>query len=310
MKIIFFGTPEFAIPSLNALLENGYEISAVVTVPDKEKGRGLKPEPSPVKKFALSKNLKVLQPEKLKDENFFHQLKEINPDLGIVVAYRILPKEVYTLPKFGTFNLHASLLPKYRGAAPIQWALINGEKVTGVTTFFLQEKVDTGNIILQREVLIDDEDNFQTLHDKLAQIGAELVIETVKLIENGSYNLKVQDDSKATRAPKITKEICLINWHQRAQQIHNLVRGLSPIPAAFTYLGNKLIKIYKTKLTNENSDAEAGVIEVRIDEILVNTSDYKISILELQPESRKRMSAKEFLLGYKNLIDQYKKFSI
>lgn len=309
MKVIFFGTPEFAIPSLKILYDNGYEISAVVTVPDKEKGRGLKPEPSPVKKFALSLGLKVLEPVNLKDENFINQLKEINPDLGVVVAYRILPREVYSLPKYGTFNLHASLLPKYRGAAPIQWAIINGEKVTGVTTFFLQDKVDTGNIILQREVQIDDEDNFQTLHDKLSQIGSDLVLETVKLIETGNYELKSQDDSLATLAPKITKEICQINWNQSAIKIHNLIRGLSPVPGAFTKLGDKMIKIFRSKLSDENSENDPGLIEIKEDEILVNTADKKLSILELQPESRKKMSAKEFLLGYKNLINQFVKFS-
>jgi methionyl-tRNA formyltransferase len=309
MKVIFFGTPEFAIPSLKILYDNGYEISAVVTVPDKEKGRGLKPEPSPVKKFALSLGLKVLEPVNLKDENFINQLKEINPDLGVVVAYRILPREVYSLPKYGTFNLHASLLPKYRGAAPIQWAIINGEKVTGVTTFFLHDKVDTGNIILQREVQIDDEDNFQTLHDKLSQIGSDLVLETVKLIETGNYELKSQDDSLATLAPKITKEICQINWDQSAIKIHNLIRGLSPVPGAFTKLGDKMIKIFRSKLIDENSENDPGLIEIKEDEILVNTADKKLSILELQPESRKKMSAKEFLLGYKNLINQFVKFS-
>jgi len=309
MKVIFFGTPEFAIPSLKILYDNGYEISAVVTVPDKEKGRGLKPEPSPVKKFALSLGLKVLEPVNFKDENFINQLKEINPDLGVVVAYRILPREVYSLPKYGTFNLHASLLPKYRGAAPIQWAIINGEKVTGVTTFFLQDKVDTGNIILQREVPIDDEDNFQTLHDKLSQIGSDLVLETVKLIETGNYELKTQDDSLATLAPKITKEICQINWNQSAIKIHNLIRGLSPVPGAFTKLGDKMIKIFRSKLSDENSENDPGLIEIKEDEILVNTADKKLSILELQPESRKKMSAKEFLLGYKNLINQFVKFS-
>ena len=309
MKIIFFGTPEFAIPSLKILYDNSYEILSVITVPDKEKGRGLKSEPSPIKKFAQSLGLKIFEPINLKDENFINQLQELKPDLGIVVAYRILPREVYTIPKLGTFNLHASLLPKYRGAAPIQWALINGEKVTGVTTFFLQDKVDTGNIILQREVPIYDEDNFQTLHDRLSQIGSELVLETVKLIETGKYELIPQDESQATLAPKITKEICQINWNQQAIKIHNLIRGLSPVPAAFTKLGDKIIKIFKSKLSEENSNDEPGLIEIKDDAVLVNTLDKKIFILELQPESRKRMSAKEFLLGYKNLIYQYVKFS-
>jgi methionyl-tRNA formyltransferase len=308
MRIIFFGTPEFAIPSLNILLENKYEIVGVVTVPDKEKGRGLKLESSPVKRFALEHGLKVLQPEKLRDESFQGQLKELKPELGVVVAYRILPVEVYTIPEFGTFNLHASLLPKYRGAAPIQWALINGEKITGVTTFFLQEKVDTGNIILQREVEIDDEDNFQTLHDKLAEVGAQLVLETVRRIESRDINLIPQNESEATLAPKITKEICRINWNQSAEKIHNLVRGLSPSPAAFTILGNKLIKIYKTKILDEKSDKSPGEIMIEDERILVNTKDKLIEILELQPESRKKMNAKEFLLGYRNFLTEFSSF--
>lgn len=308
MKIIFFGTPDFAIPSLKILIENNYDIVAVVTVPDKAKGRGLKLEPSPIKKFALENNLRVLQPEKLKDQDFQNELRDLNPELGIVVAYRILPVEVFTIPKYGTFNLHASLLPKYRGAAPIQWALINGEKITGVTTFFLQEKVDTGNIILQREVLIDEEDNFQTLHDKLAKVGAELVLETVKRIEEKNYQVQPQNDLEATLAPKITKELCRINWNQKAYNIHNLVRGLSPIPGAFTLLGNKIFKIYRTKVLDKDASQQPGKIIIEDDSLLVNTNDKLISILEIQPESKKRMSSKEFLLGYRGLIEKHSQF--
>lgn len=308
MKIIFFGTPDFAIPSLKILIENNYDIVAVVTVPDKAKGRGLKLEPSPIKKFALENNLKVLQPEKLKDQDFQNELRDLNPELGIVVAYRILPVEVFTIPKYGTFNLHASLLPKYRGAAPIQWALINGEKITGVTTFFLQEKVDTGNIILQREVLIDEEDNFQTLHDKLAKVGAELVLETVKRIEEKNYQVQPQNNLEATLAPKITKELCRINWNQKAYNIHNLVRGLSPIPGAFTLLGNKIFKIYRTKVLDKDASQQPGKIIIEDDSLLVNTNDKLISILEIQPESKKRMSSKEFLLGYRGLIEKHSQF--
>lgn len=308
MKIVFFGTPEFAIPSLKILIENNYNVVAVVTVPDKEKGRGLKVEPSPIKKFALENKLNVIQPENLKDENFHNQLKELKPDLGIVVAYRILPVEVYTIPVYGTFNLHASLLPKYRGAAPIQWALINGEKVTGVTTFFLQQKVDTGNIILQKEVAIDDEDNFYSLHNKLAQIGAELVLETVKRIESGNFEVKQQNEMEATLAPKITKEICRIKWNQPAIQIHNLIRGLSPVPGAFTVLGEKIYKIYKSKIIESASQQSPGNILIDNENLLVNTNDKLISILEIQPESKKKMTVKEFLLGYRKLIEEYKKF--
>lgn len=304
MKIVFFGTPDFAIPSLDILLKNDYRIVGVVTTPDKEKGRGLKLDFSPVKKFALSKNLIVFQPEALKDLDFRNQIKELKPDLGIVVAYRILPREVYTMPRLGTFNLHASLLPKYRGAAPIQWALINGEKVTGVTTFFLEEKVDTGNIILQREIPIDDDDNFQTLHDKLAIVGSELVLETVRLIETGKFELTPQDESLATPAPKITKEICRINWANEATTIHNLIRALYPVPGAFTFHGEKIFKIYKSRVTNLNSFDKPGRISFNENEILVDTGDYCISIIELQPESRKKMTANEFLLGYKNLFIQ------
>lgn len=308
MKIIFFGTPDFAVPSLKILLENKYEIVSVVTVPDKAKGRGLNLEPSPVKVFALENNLKILQPEKLKDPDFLNELKKLNPDLGVVVAYRILPIEVFTLPKFGTFNLHASLLPKYRGAAPIQWALINGEKVTGVTTFFLKEKVDTGNIILQKEVLIDEDDNFQLLHDKLSLVGAELVLETVKRIEAGNFETKAQSDDEATLAPKITKEICRVNWNRSAESIHNLVRALSPIPAAYTIFKNKIFKIYKTKITDINSNDTPGTIRIVGDDFLINTNDKMISILDIQPESRKRMTIKEFLAGYKNIFDHDSKF--
>lgn len=308
MKIIFFGTPEFAIPSLKVLLQNKYEIVGVVTVPDKLKGRGLKPEPSPVKVFAIENNLKILQPENLRDISFQDEIKKLSPDVGVVVAYRILPVEVYTIPRFGTFNLHASLLPKYRGAAPIQWALINGEKVTGVTTFFLQEKVDTGNIILQREVEILEEDNFQTLHDKLAKVGSQLVLETVKRIETGNFETIPQKDEEATLAPKITKEICQINWNQKAEKIHNLVRALSPSPAAQTRLKNKLFKILKTKVTSQKSTEIPGRVIVESEKLLVNTSDYLISIEEIQPESRKRMTIKEFLLGYKHIFNDDTRF--
>ncbi|MFN4111304.1 MAG: methionyl-tRNA formyltransferase [Ignavibacteria bacterium] len=308
MRIVFFGTPEFAIPSLKILIENNYDVIAVVTVPDREKGRGLKVEPSPIKKFALENKLNVIQPENLKDENFHNKLKELKPELGIVVAYRILPVEVYTIPIYGTFNLHASLLPKYRGAAPIQWALINGEKVTGVTTFFLQQKVDTGNIILQKEIAIDDEDNFYSLHNKLAQIGAELVLETVKRIESGNFEVKEQNETEATLAPKITKEICRIKWDQPAIKIHNLIRGLSPVPCAFTVLGEKIYKIFKSKIIESASQLSPGNILIDNENLLVNTNDKLISILEIQPESKKQMTVKEFLLGYRKLIEEYKKF--
>lgn len=308
MKIVFFGTPEFAIPSLKKLIEN-FKVVSIVTVPDKEKGRGLHLEPSPVKKFALSYNIPIFQPENLRDQNFIDSIKELEPDVGVVVAFRILPVEVFTIPKFGTFNLHASLLPKYRGAAPIQWALINGEKETGVTTFFLKEKVDTGNIILQRVVQIEEEDNFQSLHDKLSEIGAELVFETCKKIESGNFSTMPQDESQATKAPKITKEICRIDWYKPAIKIYNLVRGLSPVPGAFTELDGRIIKIFKTKVIKDSIADTPGKIESSNKQIFVHTDDNLIEVLELQLESKKRMSAEEFFRGYKGLLDDKKIFT-
>ena len=219
MNIVFMGTPEFSLPSLKILLESKHKILAVVTQLDKERGRGKKVSFTAVKQFAVENNIPIYQPEKLKNnEEFVEQMKSLNPDLFVVVAFRILPKEVFEIPKFGSFNLHGSYLPKYRGAAPIQWALINGETETGLTTFKLAEKVDTGNIYLQEKVKIYPEDNFETLHDRMSELGAKMVLETVNLIERGNYELKQQDDSLASPAPKITKEICQIDWNKSAKE--------------------------------------------------------------------------------------------
>ena len=253
------GTPEFAIPSLQAIVDSKHKLEAVVTVPDKERGRGQKVSFSPVKEFAVKKNILVLQPDNLKDEKFLSRLKEINADVFIIVAFRILPKDVFTLPGNGTFNLHGSLLPKYRGAAPIQWAIINGETETGLTTFFLQEKVDTGNIILQEKIIIKDEDNFGTLHDKMSIKGANLIMKTLELIELGKVQLKEQDNLLATPAPKITKEICQINWNDSAWKTHNLIRGLSPYPGAFFINKEKQIKVYKSSV-NKDVNLKPGEI--------------------------------------------------
>ena len=217
MNIIFMGTPDFSIPSLKILLESKHKILAVVTQPDKERGRGKKISFTSVKQFAMDNNIPVYQPEKLNgNDEFINQMKSLQPDLFVVVAFRILPKEVFDIPKYGSFNLHGSYLPKYRGAAPIQWALINGENETGLTTFKLAEKVDTGNIYLQEKVDIHSEDNFGTLHDRMSELGAKLILNTVNLIESGKYDLKKQDDSLASPAPKITKEICEISWKKSA----------------------------------------------------------------------------------------------
>lgn len=305
MKIVFFGTPDFAVPSLEKLILSNHEIVAVVTAPDKERGRGRQVSSTPVKDFAIKNRLEILTPNNLDDPMFIEQIKRFKADLFVVVAFRILPKDVYTLPRYGAFNLHGSLLPKYRGAAPIQWALINGEKETGLTTFMLEEKVDSGNIILQEKIFIDDEDNFGSLYDKMRNLGSELVLKTVGLIESQNYQPKTQDKSQISLAPKITKEICQIDWNKSAIEIHNLVRGLSPYPGAnFTFNGLNY-KIFRTTLynqiiSNEFRKTEIGKPITTInDKILFKTKDEILQILEIQPEGRKRMTADEFLRGYK-----------
>lgn len=292
------GTPDFAVPSLEILLTNHYPIQAVVTAPDKPRGRGRLLSPTPIKETALTHHLPILQPVSLDDASFVREIQRLRPDLLVVVAFRILPREVFSIPRLGAFNLHASLLPKYRGAAPINWAIINGETETGVTTFFLQEKVDTGSMILQARTPITPEDDAGTLHDKLAEIGAEMVLHTVRLIEQGKAVSHTQDDLLATPAPKIFKEDCRINWDQPAEKIHNFVRGLSPHPTAYTTHEGRLIKIYKTHIGDEVAREVAGTVKVQGSGFKVCTSDRMIEIEELQQEGRKRMSAEEFLRGY------------
>jgi len=298
MNIVFFGTPDFAIPSLEAILKSKYKLLAVVTNTDKEQGRGKKIAFSPVKKFALEKGLKILQPDNFKDSSFISELQSLNPDVFVVVAFKILPKEVFTIPKYGSFNLHGSLLPKYRGAAPIQWSLINGDKETGLTTFFLKETVDTGNIILQKNILINDEDNFGTLHDKMSIAGAELILQTLNRIESGDLSTIKQDDSIASPAPKITKETCYLNFNQEAIYLHNKVRGLSPFPGAILIFNNKLYKIYNTKVVYLEN-IETGILHTTKKEIFLGCKNSVLQILEIQPEGRKRMTSEEFLRGYK-----------
>jgi methionyl-tRNA formyltransferase len=292
------GTPEFAVPSLQLLISGGYTISAVATAPDKPRGRGQQLSFTPIKEIALKHGLAILQPESLKEPGFLEQLAALAPDLIVVVAFRILPKEIFTIPRLGSFNLHASLLPKYRGAAPINWAIINGEKETGVTTFFLQEKVDTGNILLQARLPIPPEDNAGTVHDKLAEVGAEIVLHTVRLIEQGKAVPKKQDDALASPAPKIFKDDCRINWNQSAPAIHNRIRGLSPHPAAFTVHGEKVIKVYRSSPTSLQSQQSPGTVLIDDRKLFVATADDLLSIEELQVEGRKRMPVEEFLRGY------------
>ncbi|OGU51139.1 MAG: methionyl-tRNA formyltransferase [Ignavibacteria bacterium GWC2_35_8] len=297
MKIIFWGTPDFAVPSLKILLENNHQILAVVTSPDKERGRGQKLTFTVVKEFAIQNNIPVLQPDKLKAEDFINNLKAFDCDVYVVVAFKILPREIFTIPKFGSFNLHASLLPKFRGAAPIQWTLIKGETETGVTTFALEDKVDTGNIYLQKKIQILSEDNFGTLHNKLSLLGAEVVLETVNLIENGTAQMQKQSDELASPAPKITKENMQINWNESAEEIHNLVRAFSPFPGAFFTHQEKLIKVYRTRIDNSMNLAAGKILEKR-DQLFVGCSKGSIEILEIQSEGRKKMTIAEFLRGH------------
>jgi len=311
MNIVFFGTPDFSVICLRKLLLSRHNISCVVTTPDKERGRGRNLSFTAVKSFAIKNNLSVLQPEKLNDETFIQQLRNLNADLFIVVAFRILPVSVFTIPKLGTFNLHGSLLPKYRGAAPIQWALINGEPETGVTTFFLKDKVDTGNIILQEKIEIFSDDNFELLHDRMAETGSDLILKTIDFIEEGNVKVTEQTNSEATPAPKITHQISRIDWKKSAIEIHNLVRGLSPYPGAFILFKEKQYKIYRTHTIKSkeeigpilllDSSVDKNGIKVYSSKknIYFETGNGIIEILEIQPEGRKRMSAEEFLRGYK-----------
>lgn len=292
------GTPDFAIPSLKILVESKHEVIAVVTAADKQRGRGQRISFTPIKKFAADKNIPTLQPEKLKNNpQFVEDLKKYDADLYVVVAFRILPPEVFTIPQFGSFNLHGSYLPKYRGAAPIQWALINGETETGLTTFKLAEKVDTGNIYLQKKVEIFNEDSLGTLHDRLSEIGAQVVLETIDMIDGGNYKLSKQDDSLATPAPKITKETSLIDWNQPAIKVNNLVRGLSPIPCAHFVHTKKNIKIYRSEVV-ERTDLTPGKFFQSKTELQVGCGEKALRILELQQEGKIRMGIEEFLRGF------------
>ncbi len=298
MKIVFFGTPDFAVPILDKLNSSKHDVVAVVTAPDKQRGRGRKVTFTPVKEYAVENNIPILQPETMKNDDFIADLKALDADLFVIVAFRILPEEVYTIPVNGSFNLHGSLLPKYRGAAPIQWTLINGDEKTGLTTFFLERRVDTGNILLQKEITIDPSDNFETLHDKMSLEGAKLVWETVEKIDSGEFSLFPQDDSLASPAPKITKETCNIDWNKSSSEIHNLIRGLSPYPGAFFIHNEKQYKVYKSESIDEN-DLSVGEFEQTKKEIICGCGKGKLKILEIQPEGRKRMTSEEFLRGYK-----------
>jgi methionyl-tRNA formyltransferase len=299
------GTPEFAVASLDILVQNNYDIVAVVTVPDKPAGRGQQLQQSAVKKYALKKGLKILQPEKLKDEAFINQLKELKADLQIVVAFRMLPEVVWNMPPLGTYNLHGSLLPKYRGAAPINWAVINGEIESGVTSFKLKHEIDTGNMLFQEKAPISKTTTAGELHDTLMHIGADLILKTVKAIESGNYELKPQDDSQSIHAPKLFKETCKINWNNPADKIYNLIRGLSPYPAAFTEFIDKNnqmlgVKIFISEIEEIHHTYNTGDAKSDGKTFLkVACSNGFIHIKELQMAGKKRMLVEEFLRGFK-----------
>lgn len=302
MKIVLMGSPDFGIPSFQKILDSGYDVPAIVTIPDKQKGRGLKLQFSDVKKFAIENNIEVLQPQDLNDIQFINRLKELTPDLFIIIAFRILPAEIFKIPKLGSINLHASLLPKYRGAAPINHAIINGEKISGLTTFFLDEKIDTGNIIMQYEIPIGINDTFGEVYFKMAEIGADLVLDTIKKISSQNLSLIKQDENYVTKAPKIFKEFCRINWNNDALSIHNLIRGLSPVPSAFTRSGDKLFKILKSSLTNLPSETSPGTMFVDNKKLYASAKDFNIEIITIQPEGKKPMAASEFINGLKKNV--------
>ena len=299
LRIVFMGTPDFAVLSLDILVQHNYKIVGVITAPDKPAGRGQQLHQSAVKKYAVEKNLAVLQPEKLKNADFINELKALEPNLFIVVAFRMLPELVWQMPEYGTFNLHASLLPQYRGAAPINWAVINGEKETGVTTFFLQQEIDTGNIILQEKINIEDEDNAGSVHDKLMDIGSQLVLKTVQQIEENSVTEQPQELTTSKHAPKIYKETCLIDWNKPVLEIHDLIRGLSPYPTAFTHLDGKVLKIYKSEVILRQAHDDKAYLTDNKTYLSFKCADGYLDILELQLEGKKRMKVDEFLRGHK-----------
>jgi methionyl-tRNA formyltransferase len=301
LRILFMGTPEFAVASLDALLKAKYNIVGVITAPDRPAGRGRKLRQSAVKEYALQNNLQILQPTNLKDPYFLEKLKELKVDLQIVVAFRMLPKQVWAMPRLGTFNLHASLLPDYRGAAPINWAIINGEEKSGVTTFFINEKIDTGAIILQEEVEIPDIFNAGDLHDELMETGSKLLTKTVDWIESNNHQIKEQELTEEKPAPKLNKENCKINWNASIDEIYNHIRGLSPYPAAWTtFINNEKsleVKIYKTEMIKETHAYISGSIISTKKYLKVAVKNGFINVLELKLAGKRKMDIVSLLNG-------------
>lgn len=309
MRIVFMGTPDFAVASLDAICQSRHEVVGVVTVPDRQTGRGLKVTYSPVKEYALAHNLPILQPEKLRDEAFQTELRSLNADLFVVVAFRMLPKDVWSMPPMGTFNLHASLLPKYRGAAPINWAIINGETETGITTFLLNEKIDEGAILLQERIPINADDTAETIHDRLAEMGRTLVVKTIEGLADGTLKGTPQGEcvDKPSPAPKIFKADCAINWNKNGQDIVNFVRGLSPYPAATMQMTDEKgvlqqLKVYETSFEPDTDSTikhpTKHIISDKKNYLKISVSDGFVKILSLQMSGKRRISIEEFLRGY------------
>lgn len=309
LKIVFFGTPDFAVESLDRLVKGGYNIVGVVTMPDKPAGRGHKMYQSPIKEYAVAHELKLMQPVSLKDPEFVEELRSLNADLQIVIAFRMMPEVVWNMPPLGTFNLHASLLPKYRGAAPINWAVMNGDTETGVTTFFLKHEIDTGDIIQQERIAIAETDNVGVVHDKLMILGAGMVQETVDAIIAGTVKPIPQEqllnqDEEPTPAPKIFKETCKIDFTRSAREVYNHIRGLSPYPAAWTEITDSTgtvhsVKIYETELPSEKIVGEPGAMVTTKDTLTFACADGSIEVKSLQLAGKKRMTTAEFLRGFK-----------
>jgi len=305
MRIVFMGTPEFAVPSLNILLVNGYDIAAVVTAPDKPGGR-LGMMASPVKQFALSKGVLVLQPEKLRNPEFLETLRSLHADMQVVVAFRMLPEMVWNMPPKGTMNLHASLLPRYRGAAPINWAIINGEKETGLSTFLLQHDIDTGDVLFQQTLPIGENETAGELHDRMMEAGAALVLQSVKAIESGMAQPRPQADVQATHAPKIFTADGVINFNRTVGEVHNFVRGLSPYPGAWTTFEGKTVKILRTLKSFEYIGATPGQwYSDGKNTLHIGCSDGCVQVLELQMEGKKRLESGEFLRGFKYIWENF-----
>jgi methionyl-tRNA formyltransferase len=308
-RIVFMGTPDFAVESLNILVKNDFNVVCVITSPDKPSGRGQKINQSAVKKFAIDNDLPILQPTNLKDTDFQNKLKTYNADLNVVVAFRMLPESVWNMPRLGSINLHGSLLPDYRGAAPINWAIINGETKTGVTTFFLKHEIDTGNIIFQEETDIAPDDNAEIIHDKLMAIGAKLILKTIQAVIDNNYKeipQKLSENKKPKIAPKIFKNDCIVDWSQPINKIHNHIRGLSPYPTAWSVLKSDEkeinFKIFQSQIEVTKHNHKTGtIITDNKNYIKIAVNDGFVSILELQLSGKKRMSATDFLRGFKQL---------